>query len=72
MFILTIETPKYVVSLVIYREMFSIFLIPIMLVIGIFFLVASIAVGVGVVLKLTFWLIFLPIRILLWMIGLIF
>ena len=52
--------------------MFGILLIPIMLVIGIFFLVASIAAGVGVVLKLAFWLIFLPLRILLWMIGLIF
>jgi len=52
--------------------MFGILLIPIMLVIGIFFLVASITAGVGVVLKLAFWLIFLPLRILLWMIGLIF
>lgn len=52
--------------------MFGILLIPIMLVIRIFLLVASITAGVGVVLKLAFWLIFLPIRILLWMIGLIF
>jgi len=52
--------------------MFGILLIPIMLAIGIFFLVASITAGVGVVLKLAFWLIFLPVRILFWLIGLIF
>jgi len=52
--------------------MFGILLIPIMLVLGIFLLVASVTAGIGVVLKLAFWLIFLPIRILLWMIGLIF
>ncbi|MBE0633704.1 hypothetical protein IH574_03960 [Candidatus Bathyarchaeota archaeon] len=56
----------------IFREMFGILLIPIMLIIGIFFLVASITAGVGLVLKLTLALIFIPVRILLWLIGLIF
>ena len=52
--------------------MFGILLIPIMLLLGIVFLVASITMGVGLVLKLTLALIFIPIRILLWLIGLIF
>lgn len=52
--------------------MFGVLLIPIMLIIGIFFLVASITAGVGLVLKLTLALIFIPVRILLWLIGLIF
>ena len=52
--------------------MLGILLIPIMLIIGIFVLMASITAGVGLVLKLAFTLIFLPIRILLWLIGLIF
>ncbi|MCB2171343.1 hypothetical protein KQH65_01255 [archaeon] len=52
--------------------MFGIFLIPIMLILGILFLVTSVTMGVGLVLKLAFWIVFLPIRIMLWMIGLIF
>ncbi|MCW4011692.1 MAG: hypothetical protein NWF07_01735 [Candidatus Bathyarchaeota archaeon] len=56
----------------IHREMFGIFLIPIMLLLGILFLVTSVTMGVGLVLKLAFWIVFLPIRIMLWMIGLIF
>ena len=52
--------------------MFGIFLVPLMMLIGIMFLVASVFVGVSVVVKFAFFLIFLPIRILLWMIGLIF
>jgi len=57
---------------VICREMFDIFLVPLMMLIGIMFLVVSVFVGVSVVVKFAFFLIFLPIRILLWMIGLIF
>jgi hypothetical protein len=52
--------------------MFGIFLVPLMMLIGIMFLVASIFTGISVVVKLAFFLVFLPIRILLWMIGLIF
>ena len=66
------EIPINSVSLVIYREMFGIFLVPLMMLIGIIFLVASVFVGVSVVVKFAFFLIFLPIRILLWIIGLIF
>jgi hypothetical protein len=46
--------------------------LPIMMIIGIFFLIASIAMGVGLVLKLVFWIIIIPIRIVLWLVGLIF
>ncbi len=56
----------------IHRVMFGIFLVPLMMLIGILFLVASIFTGISVVVKLAFFLVFLPIRILLWMIGLIF
>ena len=52
--------------------MFSVFLIPMMMIIGIFFLVASVMIGVTAVLKLTFFVVFLPLRILFWLIGLIF
>ncbi len=52
--------------------MFDIFLVRLMMLIGIMFLVASVFVGVSVVVQFAFFLIFLPIRILLWMIGLIF
>ena len=65
------EIPINPVSLVIYREMFNVFLIPMMMFIGIFFLVASVLVGVSAVLKLVFFLVFLPLRILFWLIGLI-
>ena len=65
-------SPINPVSLVIYREMFGIFLVPLMMVIGIIFLVSSVLIGVTAVLKVAFFLIFLPLRILLWMIGLIF
>jgi len=65
-------SPINPVSLVIHRVMFGIFLVPLMMLIGILFLVASIFTGISVVVKLAFFLIFLPIRILLWMIGLIF
>ena len=51
--------------------MFGILLIPIMLIIGIFFLVASVTSGMGIVLKLALALVLIPIRILLWLIGLI-
>jgi hypothetical protein len=47
-------------------------LIPIMLILGVIFLMASIAAGIGLILKLTFSIIFIPIKILLWLIGLIF
>jgi len=67
-----IESPINPVSLVIHRDMFGIFLVPLMMLIGIMFLVASVFVGVSVAVKFAFFLIFLPIRILLWMIGLIF
>jgi hypothetical protein len=52
--------------------MFGILLIPIMLILGIFFLVASITAGVGLALKLALALIFIQVRILLWLIGLFF
>ncbi len=65
-------SPINPVSLVIHRVMFGIFLVPLMMLIGILFLVASIFTGISVVVKLAFFLVFLPIRILLWMIGLIF
>jgi len=52
--------------------MFGIFLVPLMMVIGIIFLVSSVLIGVTAVLKVAFFLIFLPLRILFWMIGLIF
>ena len=55
-----------------HREMFGIFLVPLMMLIGIMFLVASVFVGVSLVVKFAFFLILLPLRILLWMIGLIF
>lgn len=54
------------------REMFGIFLVPFMMLIGIIFLMASVFVGVSVVVKFAFFLIFLPLRLLLWMIDLIF
>jgi hypothetical protein len=65
-------SPINSVSLVICREMFGIFIVPLMMVIGIFFLVSSVLMGVSAVLKIAFFLIFLPLRILSWMIGLIF
>jgi hypothetical protein len=65
------EIPINSVSLVIYREMFSVFQVPMMMFIGIFFLVASVFVGVTAVLKLVFFVVFLPLRILFWLIGLI-
>ena len=46
--------------------------LPIMMIIGILFLIASVAMGVGLVLKLAFWIILVPVRILLWLVGLIF
>lgn len=52
--------------------MFSIFLIPMMVVLGIFFLVASVFAGVTAVMKIVFFVVFLPLRILGWLIGLIF
>lgn len=66
------EIPISLISLVIYRQMFSIFLIPMMVFLGVFFLVASIFVGVTAVLKFVFFVVFLPLRILGWLIGLIF
>ncbi len=65
-------SPINPVSLVICREMFGIFIVPLMMIIGIFFLVSSVLIGVTAVLKIAFFLIFLPLRILSWMIGLIF
>ncbi len=65
-------SPINSVSLVICREMFGIFIVPLMMIIGILLLVASVLTGISFVVKLAFFLIFLPIRILLWMIGLIF
>ena len=65
------EIPINFISLVILREMFSVFLIPMMMFIGIFFLVASVFVGVTAVLKLVFFVVFLPLRILFWLIRLI-
>ncbi len=66
------EIPISPISLVIYRQMFSIFLIPMMVFLGIFFLVSSVLVGVTAVLKIVFFVVFLPLRILGWLIGLIF
>ncbi len=66
------ETVKTVVSLEIFGVVLGALLIPLLALLGIFLLVASVFMGVTFFVKLTLALVLLPLRIILWIVRAIF